>query len=125
MMYANVRVEGDLTPEGFESAFGLEDHGRVQKAIDTAVINYMLPYWGLDTGALANSAFAASDIGSGELVYDKDYAAEIYYGVRADGTPINYHLDHNPQAGPYPFERMVADHANDILEEAANVARSK
>lgn len=78
----------------------------------------MLPYWGWDTGALANSAFTASDIGSGTIVYDKDYASEIYYGVRSDGTVVNYHLDHNPQAGPYPFDRMVADHATDILEEA-------
>ena len=121
MIDLSVRATG-ISADSIAEMFGLEEHGRVQQAIDTAVIRYMLPYWGWDTGALANSAFTASDIGSGNIVYDTDYAAKIYYGVNADGTPVNYHLDHNPQAGPYPFDRMVADHSEDILEEAMRSA---
>ena len=121
----DVEFQGKIDPESILSQFGLQDHGPVQQAIDKTVIDLMLPYWAWDTGTLANSAYSASDIGSGMIVYDTSYAWELYMGVRTDGTPINYHTDHNPMAGPYPFERMVADHANDILEEAIRVARSQ
>ena len=122
MFSIDMRLDGGFTPEALLSLFGLQDHGPVQQAIDLAVIRYMVPYWAYETGTLANSAYTDSDIGSGEIVYDTPYASVMYYGVSKKGDPINYHLDHNPQAGAYPFERMVADHYEDILEEARNVA---
>ena len=115
----------DFSPEALLERFGLQDHGPVQKAIDNAVIKYAMPYWAWDTGALANSPYSASDIGSGEVVYDTPYASEMYYGVRANGMPINYHKDHNPLAGAFPIERMKADHFSDIVEEAKAVARNQ
>lgn len=124
MIDVQMRIDGDISPEAMLREFGLDDHGPVQQAIDRAVINYMEPYWAYDTGWLANSAWA-SDIGSGIIVYDTPYASEMYYGVRKDGTKVNYHLDKHPQAGPFPFERMMADHYNDILEEARRVAGGK
>lgn len=120
----DVTIEG-VDPDNLIRACGLQDGGPVQQAIDRAVIDYSLPYWAWDTGRLANSAYAASDIGSGNIVYATPYAHEMYYGVRDDGTPVNYHLDHNPLAGPYPIERMKADHLDDIAEEARKAARNQ
>ena len=124
MLDIQMRIEGDYSPEGMLREFGLDDHGRVQQAIDRATIEYMEPYWAWDTGRLATSAWA-SDIGSGIIVYDTSYASEMYYGVRKNGMPVNYRLDKHPLAGPFPFERMMADHYNDILEEGMRVAGNK
>lgn len=121
MLDIKLNATGFTTDEMMEMC-GIQPHGPVQCAIDRAVIEYMKPYWAWDTGRLANSAYTNTDIGSGIIVYDTPYAADMYYGVRADGSPVNYHLDHNPLAGAYPFERMIADHSEDILEEAWRVA---
>ena len=123
MFELDMHFDGDLTMDALLAMCGLEDHGPVQMCIDRAVIDYMNPYWAYDTGALVESAYSATDIGSGRIVYDTSYAHEMYYGVRDDGRPVNYRTEKHPQAGPFPFERMMADHYNDILEEARNVAR--
>lgn len=122
MIEFSVSVEGDFSTEAILERFGLQDHGPVQMAIDRAVIDYSLPYWAWDTGAAANSAYQYTDIGSGEVVWSTPYIEEIYYGIREDGAPVNYHKDHNPLAGAYPVERMKADHMSDIVEEARRVA---
>lgn len=123
MLNISMRLDGDFSPEKMLETFGLQDHGPVQEAIDRATIEYMKPYWAWDTGRLANSAYTASDIGSGVIVYDTPYAEEMYYGVRENGEPVNYRHEKNPQAGAYPFERMMADHYDDIVQEAIAVAR--
>ena len=125
MLNINVSVNGDFSAEALLERFGLQDHGPVQMAIDEAVIRYALPYWAWDTGTLANSAYSASDIGSGEIVYDTPYASEMYYGIRENGEPVHYRTEHNPLAGAYPIERMKADHMQDIVEEAIAVARNQ
>ena len=114
----DVHVEGDLSPEAILREFGLEENGAAQVALDNAVVEYAKQYWAWDTGHLANSAVG---IGTGNITYTAPYAYEMYYGVREDGTPINYHLDKNPLAGPYPIDRMKADHMNDIVEEVMRV----
>ncbi len=122
MIHFDVHFDVDLSTQAILEKFGLQDHGPAQMAIDNAIINYMTDYWAYDTGALANSARSASDIGSGIIVYDLPYAQMMVHGVSRYGTPINYNLTHNPLAGAYPFERMVADHSEDILQEVRNVA---
>ena len=124
MLRMSVDINGDFSANWLLKQCGLEPYGPVQCAIDRAVIEYMKPYWAWDTGRLANSA-DSSDIGSGIIEYPVPYASEMYYGVRENGKPVNYHLDKNPQAGPFPFERMMADHFNDIVEEANRVARNQ
>lgn len=114
----DLNVDFDLSPDAILKELGMEKGGPVQTAIDQAVVNYAKPYWAWDTGNLANSA---TGIGTGNITYTADYAWELYYGVREDGTPINYHHDKNPMAGPYPIERMVADHMEDIIQEAQAV----
>lgn len=130
-------------------AKNLEKGGRVQAAIDNAVIAYSMPYCPWETGTLARSPYTASPPGSGRVIYNTPYARYLYYGevmgpnipVFEDdsGTPtrffsppgqkkhltgrnLSYKTDQNPQAGSFWFERMKADHADDILREAKNVA---
>lgn len=150
MFEVHMLFEGFSTPDELLRACGLEDHGPVQMAIDKAVIDYSLPYWAWDSGNLARSAYIASDIGSGEILYPGPYAHYQYYGEvygpnfpdidpntgevmgwksprkkYPTGRKLNYKKDVNPLAGAFPFDRMKADHLNDILEEARNVARGK
>lgn len=63
-----------LVVEKILKSRGLEDHGPVQKAIDKAVIDYNKDYVPWQEGILAVSPETASDIGSGEVVYDTPYA---------------------------------------------------
>lgn len=132
--------------------FNLEDGGLVQQAINAAVIWYDEPYVPFDTGWLAQSAWAATDPSGTEVVYPGPYAHYQYMGevygpnipIFEDdsGTPtgffsppgesksptgraLQYNTDVNPLAGAFWFERMKADHLDDIVEEAKAVALSK
>lgn len=152
MIEIHARLDFNLDADDILKKFGFEDHGRVQKAIDKSVIDYNMAYWAFDTGTLARSAYTASDIGSGLVTYPGPYAHYMYYGqvygpnipVERDssgnviawrspkgkkkhptGRPIKYKTDRNALAGSFPFERMKADHLNDILEEARRVARDE
>lgn len=140
-----------LTAPELLAKYGLEPGGRVQKTIDNAVIRWCIKYTPFITGTLAKSPYTASVIGSGEVVYSGPYARYLYYGeVYGPNIPVfehgseeptrfwsppgrpkyptgrrlNYNKDYNPLAGSYWFERMKADHSNDILREAMNVARN-
>lgn len=134
---------------------GLEKGGRVQQAIDKAVIDFSLPYCPWDTGTLAKSPYAATTIGSGQVIYPGPYARYLYYGevygpnipVFEDdsGEPTRFFsppgqkkhptgraLDfsksqaaNGPLAGPFWFERMKADRGQDIVKEATDVACGK
>ena len=68
---------------------GLGNHGTVQKAIDNAVIRWCMGYTPADTFTLAKSPYAASDIGSGIIVYPGPYAHYLYMGeVYGPNIPI-------------------------------------
>ena len=140
------------TPETLMARFGLQSGGRVQQTIDKAVIDFCLPYCPWDSGALAKSAYAATQIGSGRVRYPGPYAHYLYHGEvygpnipvfeddsgiptrffsrpgqkkQPTGRDLQYNTDTNPLAGSFWFERMKADHKQDILQEAANVAGNK
>lgn len=127
--------------------FNLESGGKVQQAIDKAVIDWDLQYVPWETGLLGKSAYAATVIGSGTVVYPGPYAHYQYFGEvygpnipifdddtdepsgwfsppgqtkHPTGRDLQYKTDTNPLAGPYWFERMKADHADDIIMEAKN-----
>ena len=68
---------------------GFGNHGIVQKTIDNAVIRWCMDYTPADTFMLAKSPYAASDIGSGIIVYPGPYAHYMYMGEV-----------YGPQAGP-------------------------
>lgn len=134
------------------SAHGLNPGGRVQTAIDNAVISYDMLYCPWETGSLAKSPYRASQPGSGKVIYPGPYARYQYYGEvmgpnipvfddssgvptrffsppgqkkHLTGRQLQYHTDTNPLAGSFWFERMKADHLQDIIEEAQAVASGK
>lgn len=127
------------------SRLNLESGGKVQQAIDKAVIDWDLQYVPWETGLLGKSAYAATAIGSGVVVYPGPYAHYQYYGEvygpnipifdddsdtptgffsppgqekHPTGRELQHKTDTNPLAGPFWFERMKADHVDDIVEEA-------
>ena len=125
MFSLDVSVDGDFSTEALLEQFHLEPGGEAQKMLTFATMFYMVDYWAYDTGRLANSPYTASNYETGEIVYDTPYASEMYYGIRANGSEVNYHLDKNPLAGAYPFERMLADHYDDIVREVQAVANGE
>lgn len=132
--------------------FNLEKGGKVQQVIDKCVIDYDLQYTPWKTGTTAKSAYGATQIGSGKVVYPGPQSHYLYYGevygpnipVFEDdsgiptrffsrpgekktptGRALQYNTDVNPLAGPFWFERMKADHLQDIIKEATNAAGIK
>ena len=130
----------------------LEKGGLVQQAIDKAVIDWDVAYCPMATGTLAKSPYAATVIGSGKVVYPGPYARYLYYGEvmgpnipifdddsgiptrffsppgqkkHLTGRQLQFSKDLNPLAGSFWFERMKADHKDDILKEAKSVAGIK
>jgi hypothetical protein len=130
--------------------FHLEKGGLVQQVIDKSVIDWDLQYCPWETGTLAKSAYTNTEIGSGKVVYRGPYAHYLYYGevygpnfpIFEDNTgeptgfrsppkkyptgrQLQYSTDVNPLAGSFWFERMKADHKDDILKEARSAAGVK
>lgn len=132
-------------------AKNLEQGGRVQQAIDNAVISYCMQYVPWDSGVLGKSPYSASPPGCGHVTYNTPYARYQYYGVvygpnipvfddnsgeptrfysrpgmpkspKVPAQQLQYSQDVNPLAGSFWFERMKADHSDDILREAKSVA---
>lgn len=126
----------------------LEAGGLVQQVIDKSVIDWDLQYVPWETGTLGRSPYSATEIGSGEVVYPGPYAHYQYYGEvygpnipvfqddtgeptgyfsppgrkkHPTGRPLQYSKDINPLAGSFWFERMKADHLQDIIKEAKSV----
>lgn len=132
--------------------FNLEKGGGVQQVIDAKVIEFNEDYAPWDNGTLAKSAYGATQIGSGKVIYPGPYAHYMYYGevygpnipVFEDGSGVptrffsppgrkkhptgralQYKTDVNPLAGSFWFERMKADRMQDIIQEAENAAGIK
>lgn len=126
---------------------GLNPGGRVQQAVDKAVIDWSLQYVPWETGSLGKSAYTATKIGEGVVRYPGPYAHYLYYGEvygpnipvfednsgiptrwysppgqkkHPTGRQLTYAKDVNPLAGAFWFQRMIADHKDDILKEAQN-----
>lgn len=130
----------------------LEKGGLVQQTIDKAVIDWDVAYCPMATGTLAKSPYTATVIGSGKVVYPGPAARYLYYGEvmgpnipifdddsgiptrffsppgqkkHLTGRQLQFSTDLNPLAGAFWFERMKADHKDDILKEAKSVAGIK
>lgn len=130
----------------------LEKGGLVQQVIDKSAIDWSLQYAPWKTGTLAKSPYSATTIGSGKIIYPGPYARYLYYGEvygpnipifeddsgiptryfsppgqkkHPTGRELQYNTDTNPLAGSFWFERMKADHKDDILREAKSVAGCK
>lgn len=93
---------------------GLQSGGLVQQIIDSEILRLCDPYVPFDTGMLKDSGILSTDIGSGVVVYDTPYARRQYYENKGSGM-----------RGRLWFERMKADHRDDILRTAAQAAGGK
>ena len=114
---------------------------RVQCAIDSAALKYMYPYMPFRSGALIKLTETATVAGSGRIVCPGPYAHYLYMGEiygpnipireggqtvgffsppskQKTGRPLTYDTTKNPLAGAHWFERMKADHKDDILKVA-------
>ena len=152
MMQIETKVHMDMDTSDMLAKFNLEAGGLVQQVIDKSVIDWDLLYCPWETGTLAKSPYSVTDIGSGEVVYPGPYARYLYYGEvygpnipifeddsgepvgffsppgqkkHPTGRPLEYSTDTNPLAGAFWFERMKADHLDDIIEEAKAVVSDK
>ena len=97
---------------------GLEAQGRVQQYIDSEVLRLCDPYVPMDRGILKQSGTQHTKIGSGRVVYKTPYARRMYYNPQ-------YNFQGAPMRGAYWFERMKANHKDEILKGAAEVAGAR
>lgn len=94
---------------------GLDEGGKVQKVVDSEVLRRSDPYVPFRTGFLKKSGVLGTRIGSGLVVYNAVYADENYYrnaGRGKQGTATG------GLRGKKWFERMKADHCQDIIKTA-------
>lgn len=93
---------------------GLEEKGRVQQYIDTECLRLCAPKVPKDSNALIESGNIHTKIGSGQLEYRTPYARRWYY------MPASF--NEAPERGNYWFDRMKAQHKQQILAGAKKVA---
>lgn len=122
--------------------------GEVQKFVDSEVLKLMVPYTPMDTGMLMQSSITGTVIGSGKIRYNSPYARYQYYGIvygpnipifengtltgfwsppkkESTGRPLHYSTEKHPKAGKLWFERMKADHKDNILKGAMAIAAGR
>ena len=97
----------------------LQSGGRVQKYIDSTVLRKSDPYVPFLSGMLKTSGISGTVIGSGTVVYNSPYARRQYY---ANGGNGKQGTSRGGLRGRYWFERMKADHLDEILQGAAKIA---
>lgn len=145
MIYFAADIRDFITPRELKKKLGVNPGGHVQKAVDKAVIRVCGPYVPKDEGILEGSASKATKIGSGEVVYDTPGARYLYYGEvygpnipitengeivgywsppkkHGTGEKLKYSTEKNPQAGSHWLDRAMADHKDEVLEDAQNAA---
>lgn len=148
MITYDARLENFVSAKELKHRLGVDPGGYIQKVIDAAVIRACFPYVPFDEGILAGSANAATEIGSGEVIYDTPYARYLYYGeVYGPNFPITengvitgyysppekfptgekleYSTEKHPLAGSFWFDRAMADHKDKILKEAQDAANRR
>ena len=116
---------------------GLGARGRAQKYVDNEVLRLSDPYLPHQTGMLRDSGLHGTDVGSGKVVWNSPYAKFLYYGKVMLGIEshspwaksgekkvktsrdLTYHGA--PKRGAFWFERMKADHLQEILKGLARL----
>lgn len=122
---------------------GLGEGGEIQKFVDSECLRVMSPYTPMVSGMLEKSATSGTVIGSGAIEYNSPYDRFQYYGkvmiyeptgstwAPQNGKKIvtDRDLVHNksrhPQAGPYWFDRAMADHKDEIRDGAQKIVRGE
>ena len=90
---------------------GLNERGQVQKHFDTMVAKNLQPYVSFKSGTQERSILTSLVAGSGEVHIDVIYAHYQAYSKR-----IKKRVG---KRGTQPFERMVSDKRNSMLNELA------
>lgn len=98
---------------------GLEDHGRVQYAIDSQFLIGVEPFTPFSEGYLTGSAFFHTDIGSGEIVWDDDNKARYLYYGEYDWNWSNGGTQDGGLRGPYWAERYIQNGGREQIEQVA------
>lgn len=89
---------------------------QAQKYVDSEVLRHTDPYVPMLTGSLKKSGFSGTVVGSGVVRYTAPYAERQYYnnaGHGAEGTNASGGV--RGLRGKFWFERMKADHKDEIL----------
>lgn len=110
---ATFKFESARTEEIIEKR-GLAEGGIVQQYVDSEVMRLMSDYMQKLSGTMIESMVIATNIGSGEVVVNVPYAQKVSKRGKTKGL-----------RGPHFFERMKADHRDDILEGAAKLSGGK
>lgn len=106
-------------------SLGLEEHGRVQCAIDEQFLMGVEPFVPMDTGLLINSGRLHTNIGSGEIVWDvENKARRLYYGEE-DWNWSNGGVQEGGLRGPYWAERYIQNGGREEIEKVARRAVKK
>ena len=106
-------------------SLGLEEHGRVQCAVDEPFLMGVEPFVPMDTGLLKDSARLHTDIGSGVIVWDaENKARRLYYGEE-DWNWSNGGMKEGGLRGPYWADRYFQNGGREEIEKAAREAVKK
>ncbi len=135
-----MKVEFNIsTVEAIKRNYGLQDGGPVQKLVDSEVMRYMSDYMPRrQAGELEHKMILDTVIGSGEINISGPYAHYLHEGVLyvspttgsawAKKDEIKVPTDREltyagaPMRGKKFFDRMKADHKEDILQAAQAMA---
>lgn len=140
-----MEIRLNVSPRELAIRKGLGKGGRVQKFVDSECIKLMAPYTPRQTGLLEGAAARGTVLGEGRIVQSTPYARYLYYGEvygpnipiqengqvvgfrsppqkSPTGRALQYSTEKNPLAGKMWFERMKADHKEDILRGAMQIA---
>lgn len=94
-----------------------ENFSQAQKHIDSEVIRHSDPYVPFRHGDLIKSGISGTVLGSGVVEYTAPYARQQYYNNAGHGEEGVNALDGaKGLRGKMWFERMKADHKEDILK---------
>ena len=106
----------------FRTGFKPETENRfnmTQKFIDSEVLRLSDPYVPFRTGMLKKSGISGTVIGSGIVEYTAPYAKPNYYTNAGKGKEgMNKTSGTKGLRGAFWFDRMKADHKDEILKKA-------
>lgn len=125
----------EIKSKDLKRRHGIGTGGPVQMVIDNAVMRYMGPYMPRrQAGELEHMMHLSTVVGSGQINIPGPYAHYLHEGILyvspttgsawAKKNEIKIHTDKElqytgaPMRGKKFFDRMKADHEEDILDEA-------
>ena len=95
------------------NSLGLNERGQVQKYFDTMVAKELQPYVSFKSGTQERSILTSLVAGSGEVHIDVPYAE-----IQAYSRRIKKRVG---KRGTQPFERMVADNKDKMLQNENSI----